>query len=521
MRAAAVSLALLAALAPLTAAAQEPPPTLSARLQEQGGPSARLVLAFVEPARVLDWRADGQELVIRFDRPLVGGDLEALAQRSPRWLTALLAGYDSLLVQTPQPAAFSVTGGAEPGEVVVEIRLLPVTDPAQLANQAELRLRADIALARAALEADKPVEARQRLLELRAAHPDDTDVLSLLAAAEDRLRRPWKAQAAYAEALELAPDNPGLRVAHRLARRAAAPTVSVTPAISKVRNGDLQRGVTVAATGQRVGEAVLESELQLRQVDALGVRTSGGGTRDIHATRKQLRSLATLPIEGDLFGSAGVILADGGPLGLELGAEWVGRTESYTAELVWHEPAWTYLEGLVGHGWRDRVEGTALITLDRRTLLTLRGGASRYGVEGAGDAAKTLHGGLTLSHTVPALPVGLWSVEYTADGEYVLDNEKRRLQDGALYRPLPVVTRETHGLLLGWTLAWRDLASVTAFGGYTIDRYNADGPAYGLRGSLVVNETLDLQAQAIRSETSQRGTTGVTDTASLTARVRF
>jgi hypothetical protein len=503
----ALAAALLASAALLAAA-----PAAALALGEEGTllplPGPRAVSATPQD--------DPRELLVRFSGPVDAALLAGLAGRRPDWVEAVSVGYDSALIRFTRPVLATLAGdGIELAPAPPPPAAGPAAGPGAPpvpADAAERRL--EILRAQVLARDGDAAGARRRLLALGAAGGEDAEAALSLADVEAGLGHPRRALDLYDRVLAREPDRDEAAFARRRLARERGPQLRADFELQSAEGADTQ--VIATLRGRTFLSDLVEAGAtsETRRVRADELRAPDGSVGPVDATRARTEAYLSIGFdEGDalrlsLFPSSGGLGAGIGYLTRALG----GETE-VTADL--RRPYWELLQGIVDGGRVDRVA----IRHERPLAHRLTGGASarasRYGVDGAEDAGRSVGVSATLRYALvegdPRLSVG-----YGLDGEYVSGVAERTDATGAAYRPLDLATREIHAVDLnaggrfgrGWlpglpASAEPDgPASWEAFAGWAVDRFGGSGPFLG--GTLLLNaaEALDLGAQASYSAVS-------------------
>lgn len=507
----------------------------SFHLTAEGPATGALTLRLDWPkATTVEWSLSGTELVLRSSQPLGEGEFDSLVTGHPDWISAAARGYDSVLLVLARPAtAEVVTRGAETTIRLTAIAVPPpAAEPPPPVTEAD-RLADDLLRARVYVDTGRLSEARPLLRGLFDRHPDNADVAALLATVEELTGRPDRAFALTARALDnRALENrdaadPGLLRNRQRLRQSARPVLQAGLQLVDVRNGDIQHQYTVDLAPVRVGDVTLSLGAESRFVASNSYTNRQGDAVPFRQRLDRLTAEASVPleIEGLSGVTHGLVSVDGvrdGAVGLGVGLErrWTGET--LTLRAYYNQPQWDAIEMLAENGTRDRLAMTWERTLSDTVTLTLGASGNAYSLEDDSGLVKTVGVQAGLSYRVPLpLPLGTLSLDYGIDGEYVGEAEKRLDPAGNPFRPLGVTTRETHTGLATWTFDWRSGLSTAVYGGYSLDRYNADGPQVGARMQVPVGPDLAVTAGAQRTMVDSRGAGRATDTLFMTVSTRF
>jgi len=182
----------------------------------------------------------GREVLIRVDAPLGDIALDAMLDRMAAWIETVVFGYDSLLVVVRDNVAVAVrrddksvaltfsrgtgesrTENARPGD--------PGTD-----------LRLSYLRALVMMQERDYAGARTALYRLHGEQPKRREIIEALILLETRMGHYAEARGFYAQALALAPDDPGLIEGRREVRRQHGPRLEASTVRQQVAGGDDQ-----------------------------------------------------------------------------------------------------------------------------------------------------------------------------------------------------------------------------------------------------------------------------------------
>ena len=449
-------------------------------------PEPRLVWPDEAQVRVED---AGDELVVRFDRPIAAERIDAFRRAGGAAIGDLRWNDDSLVLRAA--SGWMMTWRQDGPVVTLDFTPpRPATVAAKTDNGGD-RVAIDAALAM--VEADAAAgytgQARRRVAALAARHPDDRQVA--------RMRADVKA--VDGDVRGAARDYHALGAQDRAARR----VIAAAPGVASV-------GVTA-----RDGSDMAQIEGGLRIDAAVGDRFSvGGGVRQI-ASRIDTPTGTARPSTTVVDGALAVTLTTtvrlqllassslddgvtGGGVRLTAGSS----DAQLRAVLVRHMPEFpTPAQALAG-GYVSRAGIGGTYRLTPGLVGQADVGLNRYGLAGQDGASDTLvaSGGLDylIRRQFPAL-----GLSYRFEAEYV-----RRLQRAANGDAIvPLVNRENHtvqGLVSG---AVGDV-QLTGLAGWTIDRFGGDGPTASLGFAAPIGILWRVEGSGGVTSISRPGFTG-------------
>ena len=151
--------------------------------------------SFSAPGKTLQ----GKNLLLRFENPIQTPGIESFSKEIPPWIKSVQSGYDSLLIQTVNSAAFRVSRSKK--QIVVQIKRLP----SKQVEQSDPEDKELLHLKSSLLLQTNKFEAHSRLTQMLKAHPKDPKIMADLASVEERLGRWRQAIKHYECALRLDP----------------------------------------------------------------------------------------------------------------------------------------------------------------------------------------------------------------------------------------------------------------------------------------------------------------------------
>ena len=474
---------------------------------ERGEMTAGLTLTWTAPVTV-EHAQDGRELTLRFSRPIGTARVETIAERLEGWVENVQYGYDSmLLVLAP-----GVTVDVNPNRTGV--RLSFETEPHALSTPPEESRAADRRLAylRAVtlLEDGEVAEARRHIDAMLAAEPKDRDAVELLAQVAERQGRWREAVALYDRSLGLSPDGETATDARRRLLREYGDHARLDVDYVRVERADTQRVARLTGKQEVGWDTAFRYVVENRRLDVDQARRADGRLAPFHGQRTR-GELSLLHDWESMDQSRASLFVAPGTLGAGIGHDLRGGDGRTRLSLAWREPTYTFVEGIIGAGRRDRLWAAREQRLSERWFATLGGGLNRYGLGAQGDLARSAGVEGSLRYTfVTQRPVA--SVAYVLDGEYVGRRVTRTDAAGVAFVPLPVVTREVHSLQLAVEDNYAGGFRYAAQAGWSFDRFNRGGPfAAALLGYEVV-DGLEAGVRASHTVSTARGTGSAANT---------
>lgn len=446
------------------------------------GDGARIVLTWQKPVGY-SVEENGSDLLIRFDRALGDAPVAGITSDLKTWVNGVSTGYDTLLLQARRGVRFAVA--MEGAQLYIDLASTRDDKPvaksgADSDTDQENPTGLELALLKAQLMlAVGRQEAAARLLEEEARrHPNNPSVLAALADLENQAGRWHKALALYDRALFLHPRDEDILFARRSIVRDRAPYLNSEA--EHVRIGDDQTQNSLRLSGQYQYSVAKRLRLgfsyEVRRTEAEDVRRVDGRILDFDGTRQR----------GEL--SATRDLMDGRRLRVALlvGQETVGVGAAYALPdfrgetqfaVEFNRPSWDFIEGFLEQGVRHQIGALREHRFTPRLSGQAAAFARIYGIDGDSNVASSLalEGGLQylVLPGSPSLTVG-----YRFDAEYRDSVETRLDQASAPFEPIPLVSREIHGLEASATYDLTQNWRARAYTGYGVDRF-ADGALFG------------------------------------------
>ena len=435
------------------------------------------------------------EIALDFDAPLQGNVFDALQQTLPDWIAMAYAGYDFAVIRARRPVSFLARRESDG----FSLSFLPrPASPA--AAPPDATIRGDVADARA-----------QRRLAM----------MGLGAQVTGRSSPAWRAaRNRYATALAERPDDVVLRAGYDL----ASPRDELTAKVEAGWRADhdhstVYRGRAEFAVPlyQAVGDAIgLEAHADSAYAHAASVRRLNGTFTALD------RGTVSGGVGGTYFSDNGAVVKAealyGGPgAGALLSVDWESPFQRIGARGAYHQTDLDTAEAVANDAARDfsEVDAAGEILDGLWASADLR--ATRYGVHGDADLARTAGFTASLAYAVPVYDQVEAGLRYVADGEYTLAAHRYAGVAPSPFIPLSIRTREVHtmtGALDTQVLGdvWLD-----AYGGYAIDRYANRGAVYGGAVRFALFPDFDILVSAQHTEVADRqGEKGPETSAELT-----
>ncbi|HYD68410.1 tetratricopeptide repeat protein [Azospirillum sp.] len=494
---------LLAALlmAAQPAHAQKAPPAMAVDAVREDV-AARLTLSWAQAVTV-ERQQQGRELTLRFSRPI--GDakgIEGIPDRLSGWVENTQYGYDSLLLVLAPDVA--VNAEAQRTGVRLDFtRAAPVTrERAEAEVNAERRL--DYYRALATLEEGEVRAARERLRGLVAANPRDREMVELLAQAEERLGRWREAVRLYDRALVLSPDRVEAAEAKARLLREYGEQVRLDFDLFRVKNADVQRVTRLTGVKELGADTAFRFALENRIVDVDQVPRRDGPPQAFHGRRSRAELSVVHDWDEPQQTRASLFLAER-TVGLGVGHSVTHGSGETRAALHVQEPTYTFIEGIVGAGRRDRVMVAHDERLWQGLAASLGGAVNRYGLAGDPNLARSasVEGWVRYTFNDEG-PIA--SVAYVLDAEYVADKTERIDPRGNVQAPLPLVSREVHSLQLAVDHPVTDWFRYNLQAGWSHDRRNEGGPFAAAQVAFAPLPELEFGLRASHTISTARGT---------------
>jgi tetratricopeptide (TPR) repeat protein len=445
---------------------------------------------------------DDRELILRFNRPIGDARVDTIAERLTGWVDAVQYGYDSLLlVLAPE-----VTATVAPTRAGARITFGPAprATAGRTTEERTAERRLDTLRAVTMMEDGRVGDARGLLSSMLAADPKDREAVDLLAQVAERQGRWREAVGLYGRALELSPDNkPALDARKRLLREFGNQT-RLDFDVVHVKDADVQRIGRLTGNQEVGGNSALRYTVEHRTLDVDQARRVDGRLEAFHGRRTR-GELSLVHDWASLDQSRASLFVAPQTLGAGLGHDVRDGSGQTRFAIGLREPTFTFVEGIVNAGRRDRVSVLREHRLSERWLATLGGALNRYGLGAEGDLARSASLEGAVRYTFRVLrPIA--SLAYVLDAEYVGRRVERQAAQGALFAPLPVTRREVHSFQIAVEDSFDNGFRYAAQAGWSYDRFNKGGPfAAGAVGYEVL-DGLEAGVRASHTISTSRGT---------------
>jgi len=454
----------------------------------------------------------GDELVLRFSRPLGDVKLDDAQERLSGLADNIQYGYDSLLVTAAPGVTIKTTSIKNGVRIDIKTKMGANVSPLDPAAERERRLER---LRVAAMMGTGDTEAAATL----AAHlvnqsPRDVETLRLAGEAEEKAGRPIAAMGYYRRALDEAPGDEALKRAHARLRLETADFTRFEVETKFARHADTQ------IIGRLTGSVALDSTTRVlygnetRHMSIASLtRPSSGERRRFEGTRTKM----DLSVERDWTPALGTTLTlHGSPR--DAGATVAGAVRDEkretSASISLAEPWFDATEALAFGGRRDRLRVVHTERPTNDVSFSLGGALNRYGIGALGGAATSRSLEASARWTAfNGVPDGRPTVTlaYTLDAEYVAHVKRKLDVDGEEFKPLALSSREVHALGIETSGAFLDDFRYEATGGYAFDRINQGGAFVSGALSYQPSALFEVGVRASRSQSLSDGTTTTVD----------
>jgi hypothetical protein len=426
------------------------------------------------PAAQMETRQ--RDVLLQFAGPVNFPGLKVLADHG----LAAATGYDTLLLQTAEPMRCTLRR-AGTDRYILRLEALPA--PAAEPPGREVRQRLALLEVQLAAATGDLRAAQRRLDDAVAPEPPSPVLLQTQASLAMMEGLKMRALRFLEEAQRIAPEDEDVTAARREISVPDQARISMAVENKVIGTGWVEynlgtSGQAPVGAGHQIGWTVDQTF-----ADLATVRRPDGTMAEFHGTRQRAELYWEKNDESGrtwratLFGAS----ADAGA-GLSVTAPDMGGRTTVMAELG--RPFWEFAEGLFEGGRRDRVRVDRQFATRGGWSVWAGAGWNRYGLAHLASAATSAGatGGVNWNFR-RAWPGVL--ATYGFDGEYRLTLQQRTGQDGRVFAPLPLLSREVHtvgGALIhavkgGPMRGWR----FESAGGYAVDRLGGRGPYVNLR----------------------------------------
>ena len=466
-------------IAPLLLLAAAPPP-LDFDMRDFGENSvvyaapalSTSVIAWPKRTRLrLDDRGD--ELVVRFDRPVDEASIARFEREAQRHVQSLRWNDDSLLLRPN--TGVRLLPRVEGSRLIVAF----VRDDADAPPPPDADRPADDArdLAMVAIRADLASgfvgKARRQAQKLAQRHPDDREVRRLLA---DVVAVDGDHHAAAA-------DYRAAGATDKSARRAMALGAGQSAVGVTLRDGT---GFTQVEGAARVTVTASETVAISGAVRHVATQADAAIVGDVLAYNiDDQATLADMTVTADLaprlrVDFVGGVWLDNGVAGGGVRMVYGSSDTQLRIGYVHHMPDLSFAEQAVDRGTLSQLTLGGSVQLLPELRGRIDGGWRRYGLAGISDAAETLTLAGQVDYILLRRPV-LVTLGYRLDAEYV----QSLLHNAIGLQRLPLSDRENHTVQAFASSAIGPVL-MTGGAGWTVDRYGGSGPNASLAASAPV-----------------------------------
>jgi hypothetical protein len=417
-------------------AQDQPPSDASALTIVARGPAAEFRIRGVS---LKSARADDAQNTIAFDfnGPVSDEAFARLQDELPDWIEIAYAGYDNAIIRAKRPVTFMAKAESDG----FSLRMVP-RDGGPGAAPVDLRGADDAG-------APPPVQ---------------------------RDARDWRLVETYfARAAAERPFDAMIRAGYDAARDGGSNVVTIAADWRHTHGENLYASTGHAEIETWSGVRLL-ADVHNVVVNAKSVRQPSLGFAPTYNYDDLSGALGVgIPLDGAvatveaLYGRSG--------LGARVGVSGMFEDWRVGMRAAYREPYTETAQAVSLRGERDYSAIFAAGQVFDGLWLSAEGDATRYGVHGDSDVARTAGFHAGLRYDIGGWPV---SLTYDADGEYVTGAHKYVGAAPSPFVPLSIVTREVHQFGGAYSDRWSDMLWVDAYGGYAIDRYSTRGAYCGL-----------------------------------------
>lgn len=366
-----------------------------------------------------------------------------------------------------------------------------LTPEEEMRRQQELRLQ--LLYARIELETNQQSDAIKRLNALQQYYPNDPQLLSFMANAQNFVGNHRKALGLVKQAQTLSPENEDLRLFRRSIEREHSDHVKLDHAWKRTGNTDEQ----ITSFSGNIGmtdDTEFGFNLQNDEMNASQVRRADGFISDFDYSRQRGEVFVAhyldngSRMQASVFGNndtAGGGLYFGFPNSL-------GRSELLGE---YHRPYWDFVEAVAENATRDRVGVKHVSNVTPRTTFVAETSYNNYNIDSQDNVAKTALLRATLVHALNVKDP-YFAIGYGFDKEHIFDVDTAIDSRGSGYRPFPMFGREIHfvsGILQQYLT---DTLRADIVAGYAYDRLGEHGPQVEARLTQDFSDQLEGQVRA-------------------------
>lgn len=411
---------------------------------------------------------DLQEVLIETSSPISESNAQEVAEKLPPGILEFRAGFNTLLIKTATPAAFTVTAEKDLLSDTHYLRIHMVIYPKPF----EPSLALGLAKANLALRERNFTYACALLAYLRGQYPDNVDVMSLISIAQEATGKwicslNWLAKAhcynvrseniwvAYREIYFPHSRFVGFERETQLTRSIAAEHYYRLHG-EWVASRNLFRFLYYGIWAEEVRAHI--SELFSRD----GIVEGFLGSRQRVYLKAKNVGIEGTELTGLFYVADGVVGA---------GGHWMTKFDQghVFAYADWHRPFWEIMETLVHFGSENRIGIGGRYVYNARLDGLIDIGLRDYGIKDNRRATRTIKIGGS-ANLFLTLKNPLISLNYILDAEYVYHEDEKRNPFGAIFQPVPLDSRENHTIRLVIRNIWRRWWAWGAFVGETFNR---------------------------------------------------
>lgn len=458
----------------------------------EGEEQARLNLRWETELQV-EVEVAPREVFLRFDQGVDASAFDDLSGQLPDWVAWASVGYDSILIHTARPVAWTrdqATGSLT--LILSEREDSPGTQPEAgetnlLVDGSRLRLRR--LRARLAAEEGALRVARQKQDRLVAQDPLNPSLIGDRALTESRLGLGWSAAASHHRALAAGGDPADYAAPRARLLRDHGARIRLSLDRQVVRDADRQWITRLEGRDTFGPRANWGLRVEGRQVSAPAVVRVDGRTTPVDFLRERAALWAESEAGRTGYLRGTMARASGHTGGALRYRHRLDRTR-LEGRLAVEMPLWEYVTGIVDEGRNDSIELAVEHWREGRWQVRLATGPRRYHLQEERDLARSWKSTVQLRHWLEQQPEV--SLGYSLDHEAVRSRRDPVGPNGP-YRPLEVTDSRIHSLDVGVGDILTDFLRYNATLGVSIDRPNE---AYGpfLQGNLRYQPTPRLEA---------------------------
>lgn len=470
------------------------------------GNEAQLTLTWQESV-LFSMRHKGRELVMVFDKEFIPAGLDSAIQGLGSYLEDVRYGYDALLLKgREEGTTFRVS---QSGAVVTIAMTMPPKSGEGLQQRKVEEDRLRFLKAKTMVSTRTLYGARARMKEMAEESPKNVEFLAELGTVEDQVGRWREAVALYDQGLSHATGEPNIIFAKALLHQQHGANLQLS-GFNKWSTKDHERQDGQDVEVNLVGSRAMNLDLKVRRID-LGVDNVTDaqgvtGHRDMEWMAGSAEMAWSWP-DADMTRMG--VLAGQDTLGLTVGHEWFQPFAKVRVVGDWRRPYAGTTNGMVDHGWRDRLEMEREDVWWGDRWRTVVGGAvNRYGnaVDAAAAASVTMTGSVRYAF----LSRNNLELSYVLDKEKPWHQEHRIDDAGILYTLFPITPKENHYLGIAGFDFLSDYWAYNWVAGYAYDRV-ADQYGPSVAFSLSYEPMADVKsALSLQSGTSRQAGAWVT-----------